>query len=73
MKKLRKGLATSAIALALTFGSGSLVQVRADAGSGGPQGQQDSRSGGPSAPTTMTQEEYEYFIWIILMWLLGWL
>lgn len=72
MKKLRKGLAATAITLALTFGSGAFVQVRAD-GSGGPQGQTDSRSGGPSAPTTMTQAEYEYWIWIILMWLLGWI
>lgn len=68
MKKLRRGLAAASIALALTFGSGSLVQVRAD---GGPQGQQDSRSGGPSVQD-MTQAEYEYFLWLILMWLLGW-
>jgi hypothetical protein len=72
MNKFRKCLATSAIALALTFGCGSLVQVRADDGSGGPQGQTDSRSGGPSAPT-MTQAEYEYLVWLIVMWLLGWL
>jgi hypothetical protein len=71
MKKIRKGLATFAIALCLTFGSGAFVQVRADGGSG-PQGQTDSRSGGPSAPS-MTQAEYEYFIWLIVMWLLGWL
>jgi len=73
MKNIRKWLATSAIALTLTFGSGSLIQVRADAGSGGPQGQQDSRSGGPSAADVMTPEEYEYFLWVIVMWLLGWL
>lgn len=72
MKKLRKLIAGSAIMLALTFGMGSVAQVRAD-GSGGPQGQTDSRSGGPSAPTTMTQEEYQYWLWIILMWLLGWI
>ncbi len=73
MKKLRKGLTAFAIVLALTFGSGAFVQVRADDGSGGPQGQTDSKSGGPSAPSsTMTQEEYEYLLWIIVMWLLGW-
>jgi hypothetical protein len=73
MKKLRKSIAVFAITLGLTFGMGSVVQVRAD-GSSGPQGQTDSRSGGPSAPTsTMTQAEYEYFCWIILMWLLGWI
>ena len=72
MKKLRKGLAAFAITLAFTFGSGAFVQVRADGGSGGPQGQTDSRSGGPSAPG-MTQAEYEYFVWVIIMWLLGWI
>ena len=72
MKKIRKGLAPFAIGLALIFGSGAFINVRADGGSG-PQGQTDSRSGGPSAPATMTQAEYEYFIWLIVMWLLGWL
>ena len=72
MKNLRKLIATFAIALTLTFGMGSVTRVRAD-GSGGPQGQTDSRSGGPSAPTGMTQAEYEYFVWIIVMWLLGWI
>ena len=67
MKKLRRALATLSLVLALNLGSGSFVQVRAD---GGPQGQQDSRSGGPSAE--MTQAEYDYFIWLIIMWLLGW-
>ncbi len=67
MKKLRRGLAAASIGLVLTFSSGSFVQVRAD---GGPQGQQDSRSGGPSAE--MTQAEYDYLIWLIIMWLLGW-
>ena len=33
MKKLRKGIAAFAITLALTFGSGAFVQVRADGGS----------------------------------------
>jgi len=65
MKKLRRALAAISLTLALMFGAGSLVQVRAD----GPQGQQDSRSRGPSAG----QSEYEYLLWIILMWLLGWL
>jgi len=68
MKKLRRGLAAASLALVFTFSSGSFVQVRA---SGGPQGQQDSRSGGPSV-AEMTQAEYEYFLWEILMWLLGW-
>jgi hypothetical protein len=70
MKKLQKLIAAFSIILALTFGMGSIVHVRADDGSGGPQGQTDSKSGGPSAP--MTQEEYEYLIWVIVMWLLGW-
>ena len=73
MKKLRKLIAAFTIALTLTFGMGSVSQVRADGGSGGPQGQTDSRSGGPSAPSGMTQAEYEYFVWIIIMWLLGWI
>lgn len=73
MKKLRKLIATFAIALTLSFGMGSVTQVRADGGSGGPQGQTDSRSGGPSAPSGMTQAEYEYFVWVIVMWLLGWI
>ena len=72
MKKLRGWISTTLIAVALTFGSGSLASVRADGNSGGPQGQQDTRSGGPSAPG-MTQAEYQYLIWILLMWLLGWI
>ncbi len=68
MKKLRRALAALSLVLALNLGSGALVQVRA---SDGPQGQQDSRSGGPSVQD-MTQAEYEYFLWLILMWLLGW-
>lgn len=67
MKKLRRALAALSLVLALNLGSGALVQVRA---SDGPQGQQDSRSGGPSAG--MTQAEYDYLIWCIVMWLLGW-
>jgi hypothetical protein len=72
MKKLRKAFAALTISAALIFSSGAFVSVRADGTSGGPQGQTDSRSGGPSAPT-MTQAEYEYFIWITVMWLMGWL
>lgn len=69
MKKLRRALAALSLILALNFGSGAIVQVRANGD--GPQGQQDSRSGGPSVQE-MTQEEYEYFLWLILLWLLGW-
>jgi len=74
MKKLRRALAAACMAIALTFGSGAFVNVRADGSSGGPQGQTDTKSGGPSAPSSgMTQAEYEYFCWIVIMWLLGWL
>lgn len=65
MKKLRKALAALCLLFSLTFGSATVVPVRAD----GPQGQQDSRSRGPSA----AEADYEYLVWIILMWLLGWL
>lgn len=73
MKKLRRWLSIITMILTLTFASGSLVSVKATGSSGGPQGQQDTRSGGPSAPSGMTQAEYQYLLWLIWLWLLGWL
>lgn len=70
MKKLRRAIAALTLAVAFLFASGSLVQVRAD-GSSGPQGTQETRSGGPSSTSgTMTQQEYEYLLWLIVMWLI---
>lgn len=68
MKKLRRKLAAAALTLTLLFGAGSLVRVQAD----GPQGQKDSRSGAPSAPSQSSQADL-YLLWLIIMWLLGWL
>ena len=70
MKKLRRKLATLILAFVFLFASGSVVQLRADGGSG-PQGTQETKSGGPSSTSgTMTQAEYEYFMWVVIMWLL---
>ncbi len=69
MKKLRRLIATITLASTLLFGSGSIMRVRADT-SGGPQGTSASKSGGPSSSSgTMTDAEWAYFLWLLLMWL----
>jgi hypothetical protein len=70
MKKLRRLIATVTLASTLLFGSGSLMAVRADQTSGGPQGTSASKSGGPSSSSgTMTDAEWAYFLWLLLLWL----
>ncbi len=69
MKKLRRLIATITLASTLLFGSGSIMRVRADT-RGGPQGTSASKSGGPSSSSgTMTDAEWAYFLWLLLMWL----
>jgi hypothetical protein len=44
--------------------------VRADQTSGGPQGTSASKSGGPSSSSgTMTDAEWAYFLWLLMLWL----
>lgn len=70
MKKLRRTIATLTLASSLLFGSGSIVRVRADQTSGGPQGTSASKSGGPSSSSgTMTDAEFAYFLWLLFLWL----
>ena len=67
MKKIKRAVAALMLAAAFLFASGSIVPVRAD----GPQGQQDSKSKGPS--TSSSSQDLDYLLWLIIMWLLGWL
>jgi hypothetical protein len=70
MKKLKRGIAVITLGSTLLFGTGSMVQVKADT-SGGPQGTSASKSGGPSSSSgTMTDAEWAYFLWLLLMWLI---
>ena len=70
MKKLRRAIAVITLGSTFLFGSGSLIPVRADQTSGGPQGTSASKSGGPSSSSgTMTDAEWAYFLWLLLMWL----
>lgn len=68
MKKIKRIVAALTLACALLFGVGSVVHVRAD--TTGPQGQQDSKSKGPST-TSDSQSTDWYLLWLILLWLLG--
>jgi hypothetical protein len=70
MKKLKRTLTTLTLSSVVLFGSGSMLHVRADQ-SVGPQGQQESKSKGPS--TSSSQQDLDYLLWLIIMWLLGWL
>lgn len=72
MKKLRRLIATITLASTLLFGSGTIMRVNAtDQTSGGPQGTSASKSGGPSSTSgTMTDAEFAYFLWLLLMWLI---
>jgi hypothetical protein len=65
MKRIKRAIAAVILASALIFGTGSLVNVRAD----GPQGQQDSKSKGPSTGQ-LSDAEFAYLLWLILMWLI---
>ena len=70
MKKLRHTIAAVTLASTLLFGAGSIVPVRADT-SGGPQGTSASKSGGPSSTSgTLSDAEFAYLLWLILMWLI---
>ena len=67
MKRIKRAVAAITLASTLIFGAGSLVHVRAD--TGGPQGQQDSKSRGPSTGQ-LSDAELAYLLWLILMWLI---
>jgi hypothetical protein len=69
MKKLRKLLSTLCLVSALTLTVVPAKTVYADGS--GPQGGSNSTTTAPQPG--MTQAEYEYFLWIIIMWLLGWI
>jgi hypothetical protein len=69
MKKLRRAIAAVTLTSTLLFGTGSILPVRAD--TGGPQGTSASKSGGPSSTSgTMTDAEWAYFLWLLMMWLI---
>jgi len=70
MKKLRRRIATIMLAATLLFGGGSIMRVRADDQTSGPQGTKESKSGGPSSSGTMTDAEWAYFLWLLMMWLI---
>jgi hypothetical protein len=76
MKRIKRTIATITLASTLLFGTGSFIGVRADdQTSGGPQGTSASKSGGPSSSSgTMTDAEWAYFLWLLMMWLCwgGW-
>ena len=68
MKKIRRIVAALTLACAFLFSAGSVVQVRADQ-TVGPQGQQDSKSKGPSTGQ-LSDAELAYLLWLFLMWLI---
>lgn len=71
MKRIKRAIAAITLASTLIFGTGSLVHVRADQTVGGPQGQQDSKSKGPSTSSgQLTDAELAYLWWLLLMWLI---
>ena len=67
MKRIKRAVAAIPLASTLIFGAGSLVNVRADQ-TVGPQGQQDTKSKGPSTGQ-LSDAEFAYLLWLILMWL----
>jgi len=67
MKRIKRMIAAITLASTLIFGAGSLVNVRADQ-TVGPQGQQDTKSKGPSTGQ-LSDAEFAYLLWLILMWL----
>ena len=70
MKRIKRAIATITLASTLLFGAGSVMGVRADQTSGGPQGTSASKSGGPSSSSGMSDAEWAYFLWLFLMWLI---
>ena len=68
MKKLKRTIAVLTLAIAFVFGTAPLMTVRAD---GGPQGTSESKSKGPS--TSSASEADLYLLWLIILWLLGFL
>ena len=68
MKRIKRMIAAITLASTLIFGAGSLVHVRADQ-TVGPQGQQDTKSKGPSTGQ-LSDAEFAYLLWLILMWLI---
>ena len=68
MKRIKRAVAAITLASTLIFGAGSLVHVRADQ-TVGPQGQQDTKSKGPSTGQ-LSDAEFAYLLWLILMWLI---
>lgn len=68
MKRIKRMVAAITLASTLIFGAGSLVHVRADQ-TVGPQGQQDTKSKGPSTGQ-LSDAEFAYLLWLILMWLI---
>ena len=68
MKKIKRIVAALTLACAFLFSTGSVVHVRADQ-TVGPQGQQDSKSKGPS--TSSSSQDAEFWLWLIILWLLG--
>ena len=68
MKRIKRTIAAITLASTLIFGAGSLVHVRADQ-TVGPQGQQDTKSKGPSTGQ-LSDAEFAYLLWLILMWLI---
>lgn len=68
MKRIKRAIAAITLAATLMFGTGSLVHVRADQ-TVGPQGQQDTKSKGPSTGQ-LSDAEFAYLLWLILMWLI---
>jgi len=69
MKKIKRIGAALILACAFLFSTGSVVHVRADDQTTGPQGQQDSKSKGPSTGSS-SQIDFA-LLWLIILWLLG--
>lgn len=70
MKRIKRAVAAITLASTLIFGTGSLMTVSANQ-TGGPQGQQDSRSKGPSTGSQqLTDAEWAWLLWMLLMWLI---
>ena len=71
MKKFKRIVAAFMLSCAFLLGSGSIVHVKADDQTTGPQGQQDSKSKGPS--TSAPSQADLLYLWFLILWLLGWL
>lgn len=70
MKRIKRAIAVLTLGSTLLFGTGSLVPVSANQ-TGGPQGQKDSKSGGPSTSSgQLTDAELAWLLWLLLMWLI---